>query len=82
MVYNFLDLVTITVPPALPSALAIGVSFSLGRLKKKKIYCISPPKVNVSGKVSIICFDKTGTLTEDDLDLYGVRTLKYKEKAV
>jgi cation-transporting ATPase 13A3/4/5 len=62
-----LDLITITVPPALPAAMTIGTVFAINRLKKKKIYCISPPRVNVSGRVNLMVFDKTGTLTEDGL---------------
>lgn len=77
MIINSLDLITITVPPALPTCLSIGVSFALSRLSKKNIFCISPNKVNVAGKITIMCFDKTGTLTEDGLDLYGVRTVGY-----
>lgn len=73
LIINSLDLVTITVPPALPTALSIGISFALIRLKKKQIFCISSTKVNVCGKISTVCFDKTGTLTEDGLDIYGVR---------
>lgn len=78
-VINSFDLVTITVPPALPTCLSIGVSFALARMAKKQIFCISPNKVNVAGKVTIMCFDKTGTLTEDGLDLYGVRTIGFSE---
>ncbi|CAD8078910.1 unnamed protein product [Paramecium primaurelia] len=80
MIINSLDLITITVPPALPTCLSIGVSFALARLSKKSIYCISPNKVNVAGKITIMCFDKTGTLTEDGLDLYGVRSIGYNHK--
>lgn len=79
MVINSLDLITITVPPALPTCLSIGVTFALGRLLKKQIVCISPNRVNVAGKITIMCFDKTGTLTEDGLDLYGVRTIGYSD---
>ena len=32
-------------------------------------------RVNVGGKLDIICFDKTGTLTEDGLDVLGVQAL-------
>jgi cation-transporting ATPase 13A3/4/5 len=70
-----LDLITITVPPALPTCLQIGISIALSRLQKKKIFCISPPKVNICGKVTVMCFDKTGTLTEEGLDLYGMRSV-------
>ena len=62
-----LDLITITVPPALPAAMTVGTVFAISRLKKKKIYCISPPRVNVSGRVNLMVFDKTGTLTEEGL---------------
>jgi cation-transporting ATPase 13A2 len=70
-----LDLITVVVPPALPATLSIGTSFAIGRLRKFGIYCISPSRVNVGGKVNVCCFDKTGTLTEDGLDILGVRGL-------
>lgn len=73
MAVNMLDLTTITVPPALPTCLSIGISFALRRMQKKEIYCISPNRVNVGGKITIMCFDKTGTLTEEGLDMHGVR---------
>lgn len=69
------DLITIVVPPALPATLTIGTSFSLARLKKKQIFCISPQRVNVGGKLDMMCFDKTGTLTEEGLDIHGVRAV-------
>jgi cation-transporting ATPase 13A2 len=71
-----LDLFTITVPPSLPAAMSIGMMFAIRRLKKKKIFCISPPKINISGRVSTCVFDKTGTLTEEGLDLYGFRPVR------
>lgn len=75
IIIRALDLVTIVVPPALPATLAIGTSFAISRLKKKQIFCISPQRVNVGGKLDIMCFDKTGTLTEDGLDILGVRVV-------
>ena len=51
-----------------------GTVFALSRLKKKRIYCISPPRVNVAGRVNLMVFDKTGTLTEDGLQVYGFRS--------
>ncbi|KAF9529431.1 P-type ATPase [Crepidotus variabilis] len=71
-----LDLITVVVPPALPATLSIGTSFSIGRLRKLGIFCISPSRVNVAGKINVCCFDKTGTLTEDGLDILGVRSLE------
>lgn len=75
IIVRALDLITIVVPPALPATLTIGTNFALGRLKSKKIFCISPQRVNVGGKLDIMCFDKTGTLTEEGLDVLGVRVV-------
>lgn len=71
-VVRVLDIVTIVVPPALPAAMTVGTVYAQNRLKKKKIFCISPPRINFCGKLKLICFDKTGTLTEDGLDLWCV----------
>jgi len=46
-----LDLITITVPPALPAVMSVGVAFAVRRLRKKDIFCISPPRVNISGRI-------------------------------
>ncbi|KAJ6499197.1 hypothetical protein C8R45DRAFT_981502 [Mycena sanguinolenta] len=75
IIIRALDLITVVVPPALPATLSIGTSFAIGRLRKSGIFCISPSRVNVGGKVNVCCFDKTGTLTEDGLDILGVRGL-------
>lgn len=74
IILRCLDLVTITVPPTLPAVMTVGTAFSIYRLKKLKIFCISPPRVNVSGRVSIMVLDKTGTLTEDGLQVLGFRS--------
>ena len=76
-----LDLITTAVPPSLPACLGIGISYSIARLKKQKIMCIARDRVNVAGKVNILCFDKTGTLTEDHLDIYGYRSVKMKKNS-
>jgi len=70
-----LDLVTCTVPPALPACIAIGISFAVERLKSKGVSCICRERVSDIGKVDMICFDKTGTLTEDHLDIHGFRPI-------
>jgi cation-transporting ATPase 13A3/4/5 len=33
-------------------------------------------RVNVGGKLDVVCFDKTGTLTEDGLDVLGARIVE------
>lgn len=75
IIVRALDLITIVVPPALPATLTIGTNFALSRLKGKQIFCISPQRVNVGGKLDVMCFDKTGTLTEDGLDVLGIRVV-------
>ncbi|XP_073531178.1 probable cation-transporting ATPase 13A4 isoform X2 [Phyllobates terribilis] len=64
--------VTVAIPPVLPAAVATAIMYAQKRLKKKKIFCISPQRINVCGRINLVCFDKTGTLTEDGLDLWGV----------
>ncbi|PYH72443.1 putative P-type ATPase [Aspergillus vadensis CBS 113365] len=80
IIVRALDLITIVVPPALPATLSIGTNFALSRLKAHKIYCISPQRVNVGGKLDVVCFDKTGTLTEDGLDVLGVRIVDHNRR--
>ncbi|CBF77849.1 putative P-type ATPase [Aspergillus nidulans FGSC A4] len=80
IIVRALDLITIVVPPALPATLTIGTNFALSRLKGKKIFCISPQRVNVGGKLDVICFDKTGTLTEDGLDVLGIRVMTQHQR--
>ncbi|KAM4040349.1 putative cation-transporting ATPase 13A4 [Anomaloglossus baeobatrachus] len=67
-----LIIITTAVPPALSAALSTGIMYAQRRLKKRGIFCISPQRINVCGRLNIVCFDKTGTLTEDGLDLWGV----------
>ncbi|EGC37100.1 hypothetical protein DICPUDRAFT_97366 [Dictyostelium purpureum] len=81
IVLRALDLITIVIPPALPMAMTVGTSFGLSRLKKTNIYCISPPRLNMAGKIQVFCFDKTGTLTEEGLDLLGIITTKLSFKS-
>ena len=76
IIIRALDLITVVVPPALPATLSIGTSFAISRLRKAGIFCISPSRVNVAGKINVCCFDKTGTLTEDGLDILGIRPLE------
>ncbi|CAK9295975.1 unnamed protein product [Gordionus sp. m RMFG-2023] len=67
-----LDLITITVSPALPISMAVGVIYAQSRLKKLGVFCISPKTINIVASLNLICFDKTGTITMEDLDMLGV----------
>uniref|UniRef100_A0A671PY13 Probable cation-transporting ATPase 13A2 n=1 Tax=Sinocyclocheilus anshuiensis TaxID=1608454 RepID=A0A671PY13_9TELE len=72
LVIRSLDIVTIIVPPALPAAMTTATIYAQSRLKHHGVFCISPPRINICGKISLFCFDKTGTLTEEGLDVWGV----------
>ncbi|XP_063772495.1 polyamine-transporting ATPase 13A3 isoform X2 [Pseudophryne corroboree] len=76
IVIESLDIITITVPPALPAAMTAGIVYAQRRLKKIGIFCISPQRINICGQLNLICFDKTGTLTEDGLDLWGIQRVE------
>lgn len=43
---------------------------------------IQTSRVNVGGKLDIVCFDKTGTLTEDGLDVLGVHTVNRDKRSI
>ncbi|XP_029142593.1 probable cation-transporting ATPase 13A5 [Protobothrops mucrosquamatus] len=64
-------LLTVPVPPIIPAALTTSIVYAQRRLTKRKIFCISPQRINICGQINLVCFDKTGTLTEDGLDLWG-----------
>ncbi|XP_075407257.1 polyamine-transporting ATPase 13A2 isoform X3 [Tenrec ecaudatus] len=76
IVIRALDLVTVVVPPALPAAMTVCTLYAQSRLRKQGIFCIHPMRINLGGKLHLVCFDKTGTLTEDGLDVMGVVPLK------
>lgn len=80
IVLRALDIITIVVPPSLPATLTIGTSFALFRLKKSNIFCTAPTRVNIGGKLDVMCFDKTGTLTEEGLDIFGLQTSRRSGK--
>jgi cation-transporting ATPase 13A2 len=81
IVMGALEVIVTAVPPALPLAMTVGTSFAIHRLKTNyKIFCISPPRINVAGMLKLMCFDKTGTLTEEGLDLMGVKPITKKPK--
>uniref|UniRef100_A0A8D0QL18 Polyamine-transporting ATPase 13A2 n=1 Tax=Sus scrofa TaxID=9823 RepID=A0A8D0QL18_PIG len=79
IVIRALDLVTVVVPPALPAAMTVCTLYAQSRLRSQGIFCIHPPRINLGGKLRLVCFDKTGTLTEDGLDVMGVVPLKGQE---
>lgn len=58
IVIESLDIITITVPPALPAAMTAGIVYAQRRLKRIGIFCISPQRINICGQINLVCFDK------------------------
>ncbi|KAH9121772.1 hypothetical protein AeMF1_006642, partial [Aphanomyces euteiches] len=72
LLISVFDLISTTIPAALPMILTVGVGFSLKRLRKERIFCIDAQKINIAGHLNCFCFDKTGTLTSEHLFFHGV----------
>ncbi|XP_042526256.1 polyamine-transporting ATPase 13A3 [Dipodomys spectabilis] len=72
IIIESLDIITITVPPALPAAMTAGIVYAQRRLKNVGIFCISPQRINICGQLNL----GTGTLTEDGLDLWGIQRVE------
>ncbi len=58
IIVKSLDIITITVPPALPAAMTAGIVYAQRRLKKVGIFSISPQRINICGQLNLMCFDK------------------------
>ncbi|XP_073874908.1 polyamine-transporting ATPase 13A2 isoform X22 [Macaca fascicularis] len=58
IVIRALDLVTVVVPPALPAAMTVCTLYAQGRLRRQGIFCIHPLRINLGGKLQLVCFDK------------------------
>ena len=58
IILESLDIITITVPPALPAAMTAGIVYAQRRLKQIGIFCISPQRINICGQINLVCFDK------------------------
>ena len=66
-----LELFTTACPPTLPLCLTLGLELAVNNLKKKNVITILMNKINICGRIRIMCFDKTGTLTENRLIFSG-----------
>ncbi|KAF4020869.1 hypothetical protein G4228_012718, partial [Cervus hanglu yarkandensis] len=72
IIIESLDIITITVPPALPAAMTAGIVYAQRRLKKVGIFCISPQRINICGQLNLICFDKIlEEATEEETALHN-----------
>uniref|UniRef100_A0A670Z528 P-type ATPase A domain-containing protein n=1 Tax=Pseudonaja textilis TaxID=8673 RepID=A0A670Z528_PSETE len=53
-------LLTVPVPPVIPAALTTSIVYAQRRLARKRIFCISPQRINLCGQINLVCFDKVG----------------------
>lgn len=60
IVIRALDVVTVAVPPALPAAMTMCTLYAQSRLESHGVFCIHPPRINLGGKLRLVCFDKVG----------------------
>lgn len=65
IVIRALDLVTVVVPPALPAAMTVCTLYAQSRLRTQGIFCIHPLRINLGGKLRLVCFDKVGPGWQD-----------------
>lgn len=86
IIIESLDIVTITVPPALPAAMTAGIVYAQRRLKNLRIFCISPQRINICGQINLVCFDKvlfyTGNIayiTSAKMSLWVFNALTYRK---
>ena len=68
--------------PLLPVALKVGQIRSSQRLAEKKVFCVNPRRIAISGKVNVFCFDKTGTLTKEGMEFSGVSVVDPRSKTL
>uniref|UniRef100_A0A670J3P7 Uncharacterized protein n=1 Tax=Podarcis muralis TaxID=64176 RepID=A0A670J3P7_PODMU len=70
IILKSLDILTITVPPALPAAMTAGLVYAQQRLRGQRIFSISPQRINICGQLNLMCFDK---VPDPDPPLLGGR---------
>ena len=73
IMFKELDLLVCAIPPSLPAVLTSCTVFAMKWLKKKQIFCVSPQRVPVCGRITSVVFDKTGTLTCEGLSFKGFK---------
>ncbi|KAA6378944.1 MAG: hypothetical protein EZS28_025530 [Streblomastix strix] len=76
------DLITIAVPPTLPTIMSSQIQFDLTRQKDWKIVYIAQDRINVVFKVKVVCFDQTVTFNEEDLEITSMKKVQDVKKRV
>ncbi len=61
----FLDLLSTSIPPTLPTLLSVGINFAQHRLKSADISCVLPSNILIAGKVDTIVLEGHHALGKD-----------------
>lgn len=69
---DILILFTNAIPFELPLEMGASIQMAVRQLYTKNIYCLEPRRIQLAGKVDVVCMDKTGTLIEEKIELTGV----------
>ncbi len=54
MLMLYLDLLSTSIPPTLPTLLSVGINFAQHRLKNYNISCVLPSNILAGGRVDTI----------------------------
>uniref|UniRef100_A0A8C2S150 ATPase cation transporting 13A2 n=1 Tax=Capra hircus TaxID=9925 RepID=A0A8C2S150_CAPHI len=79
IVIRALDVVTVAVPPALPAAMTMCVLYAQSRLESQGVFCIHPQRINLGGKLRLVCFDKVleeGPITDSTFGTQVLAVMK------
>lgn len=50
----YLDMISTSIPPTLPTLLSVGINFARKRLKNFNIHCVLPSNILTGGRVDTI----------------------------
>jgi magnesium-transporting ATPase (P-type) len=53
----YLDMLSTSIPPTLPTLLSVGINFAQHRLKGYDIYCVLPSNILAGGRVDTIILE-------------------------
>ena len=82
IIYLGSSLLVEILPCSITISITIGIYISFIRLQKSGISCLDRNKIDIAGKIDVMCFDKTGTLTEDHVETYGYRAISMGKKGL
>ncbi len=65
MSFLFVDLLAISIPITLPTALSVGINFAQHRLSKVGIYSVLPSNIITGGRATTLVIDSNKVLSKN-----------------